>query len=209
VAYFDAAGVRVASKWSMGTARELSRLFGSQREAQRKLHATPAGELPNMFDLTVEAADGHQYAWTYDPEAQAREDARLRASLGDAQYQRLLQPTKSTAAPSPSDEGPPLSVPELLGFIREELIKDAPADWKTLHVEGEVWDEGGLSNIKTVYYYTLPNDTKRRQFTASNVFGPMNAVKALQRQMASEGKSWRTVTIGYTAGTTSTLIDTK
>ena len=70
-------------------------------------------------------------------------------------------------------------------------------------------DEGGISNIKTVYYYTLPHNTKHRQFTASNVFGPMNAVKALQRQMASEGKPWRTVTIGYTAGTTSTHVDTK
>jgi hypothetical protein len=102
-----------------------------------------------------------------------------------------------------------VTVPELLGFLQQELAKDAPSGWKTLRVEGEVWKEGGINNIKTVYYYTLPDDAQLRQFSASNGYGPMNAVQRLQETMACEGNVWRKVQIEFTAGTTRTLIDTQ
>lgn len=212
VAYFDTAGDPVPSKWGMDTGRDLGRLFRPQREAERRLHVTD-GALPNVFDLAVHADGSHEASWTYDPEAQARLDADTRAKLGDEEFERLQRPARASAPPPPPppepDSDEPLSIPELLGFIREELDRDAPAGWKNLYVEGEVWDEGGISNVRTVYHYTLPDDAQRRQLTASNVVGPMNAVKALQRQMSQEGNTWRKVKLEYEAGTSRTLIDTE
>jgi hypothetical protein len=212
VSYFDASGARVLSGWPIGVQRELSRLFHLNSEAERKRLATPAGDLPNVFGFEILGDGGFSERWTYDPEAQAKEDARLRLELGNSEYERLQQPPTPRAPPPPAainNEAEPTSVPELLAFIQQELAKDVPAGWKTLRVEGEVWQEDGIDHIKSVYYYTVPNDEQRRPFSASNVYGPMNAVRRLQQAMASEGNVWRKVQIAFTAGTTRTLIDTQ
>lgn len=212
--YFDAAGAHVPSTWSMGTQRQMSKLFGPRSEGERAANAKDGG-LPNVFTLAVTPDGDVETCWTHDRDAQAREDARLRAELGDAEYERLQQPQqppKPRVTPPTPDEAripKPMSVPELLGFIQQEIAKDAPGGWSTLRVEGEVWQDGGINNIKTVYYYTLPNDAQRRQFSASNMIGPMNAVQQLQRVMAGEGNVWRKVQIEFTAGTSRTLIDTQ
>jgi hypothetical protein len=208
-AYFDAAGQPLPVRGSMSAARELSNAFHAQADAERKRHVAADGHLPNTFTLTVLPGGTFELSWVYDAGLQAREDARQRAILGDREFERLQRPAPPPPAASPQRPSNPTSVPELLGFIQQELAKDLPAGWKTLRVEGEVWQEDGINNIKTVYYYTLPDEAQRRQFSASNVYGPMNAVQRLQQTMAGEGNVWRKVQIEFTAGTSRTFIDTQ
>jgi hypothetical protein len=66
----------------MGTSREMSRLFESRSEDERRAHAK-GGPLPNVFTLALTPTGAIEKSWIYDREAQAREDARLRAELGE------------------------------------------------------------------------------------------------------------------------------
>ena len=211
ISYLDASGQKLPYRVPDDTHRAISKLFRTHRDEELRREERRTGQLPNYFGMEVMPDGSHSHEWCFDPDAQAREDSRLRAQLGDAEYERLKQPMprskpeaersrpRGDQPASQSGTAPEYSVSDLLGFLRQELVKNVPSNWHTIFVDGEVWEEGGQTNIRTQYFYTLPNDPDKHQFTSSNVVGPMNAVRELQRQIAHDGNVCRKVELQFTA----------
>ena len=79
-----------------------------------------------------------------------------------------------------------LSKEECYQCIAECMIESLPNNWKTAWMDAEI--EGNEINVSYSYKAGLFNKTSK--FKTSNVFAPMNAIKALQQMMSSEGNRW-------------------
>lgn len=66
------------------------------------------------------------------------------------------------------------------------MVESLPDKWKTAWMEAEVSEK----EISAEYFYTSGFLNKQSKFKTDNVFAPMNAMKAIQEIMASEGQNW-------------------
>ena len=109
--------------------------------------------------------------------------------------------TRESAQEAPSTDGggeeSELTVPQLFGFIHEELTRNVPEDWTSIIVEGEVFEEDGRKAVSMVSWYTTPERPEPVRFVPENSIGPMNALIELNERNAPTGEPWRRVRLVY------------
>ena len=88
-------------------------------------------------------------------------------------------------------------IPQLLGFIAEELSKSAPCDWTSFIVEVEVFYEASNKAISTVNFYTTMSNQAPQRFVPNNVIGTMNAFLKIHALMSDSGGVWRKATFSF------------
>lgn len=70
--------------------------------------------------------------------------------------------------------------------ITECMVESLPRNWKSAWMEAEI----SGNEISVNYFYKSGIFNKTSKFKTSNIFAPMNAMKAIQGIMSSEGKAW-------------------
>ena len=169
--------------------------------------------LPNCFRLTVWPNGQHRVEQWFDPELDSKRSAEIRELLGeDSQgpdYAHSGEPgrqeepgapseadiSKKTGKPAAAEPG--LTVPQLFGFIHEELTRNVPEDWTSIIVEGEVFEEDGRKAVSMVSWYTTPERPEPVRFVPENSIGPMNALIELNERNAPTGEPWRRIRLVY------------
>jgi hypothetical protein len=85
---------------------------------------------------------------------------------------------------------------ELVNFILQAINDSVPQPWYSVRMVATVGKtDDGKNLLEAKYTYKSDQSSADKIFTVSNVFGPLNAVSRLQKQMAAEGKKWSTITI--------------
>ena len=170
--------------------------------AEWKARTKAQHRFEGVFNLT---ADGHWHLRVVDAQTgTVYRDERGCASLAEAAGMmdelagRGDGPTDASAGPAPAPrKSSGLTVPELFGFIHEELSRDVPEHWESIIVEAEVFEEEGRRAVSMVSWYTTPDETEPVRFVPENTTGPMNALIELNEQNAPQGEPWRRVRLIY------------
>ncbi len=161
----------------------------------------------NLCTINVSNDGTHSITLEYQPELDEQNEQEIIDSIGQElfdKYQREDNERQRDAnsLPGPIDqpndekmqtEQESYTLPELIGFISEELSNDVPDDWKETVIDGEVFNEGGKQAVSMVCHYTSQGQTSPQRFTPSNSIGPMNALVKMQKLMAQEGNTWRKI----------------
>ena len=158
----------------------------------------------NVFEMII-PQDGDYTSRIYtDKNVDSEREAEIRESIGNEEYERLRndqigKSNRSEDIPHRDNKSATVNPDEmtaedLLGFLFQEVSKDAPRPWFQIKVSAHVFYEDKRRAVSTVYSCYKKNSTPV-QFSTSNVFGPMNAVLHLQQFMASRGDEWSKVDI--------------
>ena len=81
-------------------------------------------------------------------------------------------------------------LPELFGFIVEELEADLPHNWGRIMLDAKVSSEGGKQSISVITYHATEQSSEPMRFVATNAIGTMNAVLRINKIMSANGDVW-------------------
>lgn len=191
-----------------------------QENAQTPLRLslrTASGEVPNFLQASLNLGGGGPVTveWCHDPGVDERLHASLRESMGAEAYEQARashrEPDRAASAPAAASPPPP-SGPELLRAIVQAVQEQAPAGWRQLVIDGEVWREPDAqgrqhTNINADFRVRLA-DGRLQLIQPANPIGPMNALEALQGcWFKDDGSPWRRIRITYDAGASSVDLD--
>ncbi len=164
----------------------------------------------NKCIVDVNRNGSYDITYDYKPELDVANKQEIIDSIGQDLYDKYQQEDQerreaaehsleeSGAEPENTPESPVYTMPELLGFIVEELSQDIPPDWQQLKIVAEVFEEQGKQAVSTVYAHHTGNE-EWHSFSATNAFGPMNAVLKLQQLMQQDGQAWSRATLIFSS----------
>lgn len=214
--YLDKAGNDLGNRIEVGKYRALSELFYSNQHGLRIQHmAEEPHSIANLFRMNVATDGTASYELIHDSTLDEKREREVRESLGDELYAKLKAEDQERATRvAPAEEPPPpaqprkeLSIPQLLGAIYEETAGSAPPNWQTVEVEGKVWTEDGKQAVKVQCHYSLSDNPERHALMPSQHLPVMNALLQLNRAMATQGDTWTTIMLKFTANDPNTLVD--
>jgi hypothetical protein len=82
------------------------------------------------------------------------------------------------------------TIPELFGFIVENLENDLPNDWKSILLEAKVFMEDARQGVSVIAFFTKKESSESVRFVPANSIGIMNAVLKIHKIMCLDAPKW-------------------
>ncbi len=164
----------------------------------------------NLCAVDLSSDGSYSVNCSYMPELDVKTEQEIIDLLGQDLYDKYQQedrqrreaaehsPEESGAEAEKTPEPSVYTIPELLGFMVEELSQDIPSDWQQLKIVAEVFEEQGKQAVSTVYAHHT-GDENWQAFSATNSLGPMNAVLKVQQLMQQDGQAWSRATLIFSS----------
>ncbi len=194
--------------------QDMALIYGQRRRCKvstkKFIEDIGSTEYWNCCNLIVDREGEYYFDYEYRPDLDEEYRQEIIDSIGLDLYDKYQQEDRQrreAAEHSPEDSGAEAektpepsvySIPELLGFMVEELSQDIPSDWQQLKIVAEVFEEQGKQAVSTVYAHHT-GDENWQAFSATNSLGPMNAVLKVQQLMQQDGQTWSRATLIFSS----------
>ncbi|MEF7615660.1 hypothetical protein V4F39_17225 [Aquincola sp. MAHUQ-54] len=233
ISYFDVSGGRIKDGLAVDKRSSINRrleMFFGDNSLENHGILLQDGATANYFMMRIWPNRKYELDIRCDRDLDRRRQELLRAELSPAEFDEYLRETEEYLARRrqrmdrkageisehkplvlrESDERP--TPPQLFSAIVQQVQQDAPADWQELVIDGEVWTEpnaqGKPQTHIDAHFWARTADGQLRQVNPKNVFGPMNALQALQGcWFKDDGTPWRRIRITFAQGASSVDVD--